>query len=37
MLETLRVLPAYWKTFVRSALIGSWMGIKPAGPPPPRL
>ena len=33
MLETLRALPAYWKTFVRSALIGSWMGIGPAGPP----
>ena len=34
MLETLRVLPAYWKTFVRSALIGSWMGIKPGGATP---
>ena len=33
ILETLRVLPAYWKTFVRSALIGSWMGISLAGPP----
>src|SRR5499426_696192 len=34
VLETLRVLPAYWKTFVRSALIGSWMGIKPGGATP---
>src|ERR1044071_1271123 len=34
ILETLRVLPAYWKTFVRSALIGSWMGIKPGGATP---
>jgi putative tricarboxylic transport membrane protein len=31
MVETLRELPQYWKTFVRSALIGSWMGIKPGG------
>jgi putative tricarboxylic transport membrane protein len=34
ILETLRVLPTYWKTFVRSALIGSWMGIKPGGATP---
>jgi putative tricarboxylic transport membrane protein len=34
MLETLRELPRYWKTFVRSALIGSWMGIKPGGATP---
>jgi len=27
-------LPAYWKTFVRSALIGAWMGIKPGGATP---
>jgi putative tricarboxylic transport membrane protein len=32
--ETLRELPRYWKTFVRSALIGSWMGIKPGGATP---
>ena len=31
MVETLRQLPQYWKTFVRSALIGAWMGIKPGG------
>lgn len=34
ILETLCVLPAYWKTFVRSALIGSWMGMKPGGATP---
>jgi putative tricarboxylic transport membrane protein len=34
VLETVRALPAYWKTFVRSALIGSWMGIKPGGATP---
>jgi putative tricarboxylic transport membrane protein len=32
--ETLRELPRYWKTFVRSAVIGSWMGIKPGGATP---
>src|SRR5918996_3265605 len=34
VIETLRELPQYWKTFVRSALIGSWMGIKPGGATP---
>lgn len=34
VLETLRELPIYWKTFVRSALIGAWMGIKPGGATP---
>jgi putative tricarboxylic transport membrane protein len=34
MVETWRQLPRYWKTFVRSALIGSWMGIKPGGATP---
>src|SRR5207253_679213 len=34
VLETFRELPAYWKTFVRSALIGAWMGIKPGGATP---
>jgi putative tricarboxylic transport membrane protein len=34
MLDTSRELPQYWKTFVRSALIGSWMGIKPGGATP---
>src|SRR5919109_72570 len=34
IVETLRELPQYWKTFVRSALIGSWMGVKPGGATP---
>ena len=34
VLDTLRELPQYWKTFVRSALIGAWMGIKPGGATP---
>jgi putative tricarboxylic transport membrane protein len=34
VVETFRELPQYWKTFVRSALIGSWMGIKPGGATP---
>jgi len=34
VLETFRELPAYWKTFVRSALIGAWRGIKPGGATP---
>jgi putative tricarboxylic transport membrane protein len=32
--RTLRELCGYWKTFVRGALIGSWMGIKPGGATP---
>jgi putative tricarboxylic transport membrane protein len=34
VVETFQELPQYWKTFVRSALIGSWMGIKPGGATP---
>jgi putative tricarboxylic transport membrane protein len=34
VLDTFRELPQYWKTFMRSALIGSWMGIKPGGATP---
>jgi putative tricarboxylic transport membrane protein len=34
ILDTWRELPRYWKTFVRSACIGSWMGIKPGGATP---
>jgi putative tricarboxylic transport membrane protein len=34
LLDTFRELPPYWKTFVRSALIGAWMGIKPGGATP---
>lgn len=32
--RTLRELTQYWRTFVRGALIGSWMGIKPGGATP---
>jgi putative tricarboxylic transport membrane protein len=34
ILATLRQLPRFWKTFIRSALIGCWMGIKPGGATP---
>jgi putative tricarboxylic transport membrane protein len=34
VLDTFRELPQYWQTFVRSALIGAWMGIKPGGATP---
>jgi putative tricarboxylic transport membrane protein len=32
--QTLKELRRYWKTFIRSAVIGSWMGIKPGGATP---
>jgi putative tricarboxylic transport membrane protein len=32
--DTWKVLPAYWRTFVRSAFIGFWMGFKPGGATP---
>jgi len=32
--RTLKGLPQYWRTFIRGALIGSWMGIKPGGATP---
>jgi putative tricarboxylic transport membrane protein len=32
--DTWRVLPRYARTFVRSALIGFWMGFKPGGATP---
>jgi putative tricarboxylic transport membrane protein len=32
--RTLHELGQYWRTFVRGALIGSWMGIKPGGATP---
>ncbi|MBI2985441.1 MAG: tripartite tricarboxylate transporter permease [Deltaproteobacteria bacterium] len=32
--RTLRELSQYWKTFIRGAIIGSWMGIKPGGATP---
>jgi putative tricarboxylic transport membrane protein len=34
VLETWRVLPRYARTFVRSAVIGFWMGFKPGGATP---
>src|SRR5687768_15810975 len=34
VLETWRALPRYWRTFVRSAIIGFWMGFKPGGATP---
>jgi putative tricarboxylic transport membrane protein len=32
--ETWKILPRYWRTFVRSCLIGFWMGFKPGGATP---
>src|SRR6266487_1728706 len=32
--ETWKVLPRYWRTFVRSCFIGFWMGFKPGGATP---
>ncbi|PYM67770.1 MAG: tricarboxylate transporter [Candidatus Rokuibacteriota bacterium] len=34
MLATWRELGGYWKTFLRSSLIGFWMGFKPGGATP---
>ncbi len=34
MLATWRELAGYWKTFLRGALIGFWMGFKPGGATP---
>lgn len=34
VLETWKQLPAYWATYVRSSLIGIWMGITPGGATP---
>ncbi len=34
VLETWKVLPRYWRTFVRGAFIGFWMGFKPGGATP---
>ncbi len=34
VLETWKVLPRYWRTFVRSCFIGFWMGFKPGGATP---
>ncbi len=32
--ETWKILPRYWRTFLRSAFIGFWMGFKPGGATP---
>jgi putative tricarboxylic transport membrane protein len=34
VLETMRTLPRYWRTFVRGSVIGFWMGFKPGGATP---
>jgi putative tricarboxylic transport membrane protein len=34
VLQTWRILPRYWRTFVRSSFIGFWMGFKPGGATP---
>ncbi len=34
VLETWKTLPRYWRTFVRSSVIGFWMGFKPGGATP---
>ena len=34
VLETWKILPRYWRTFVRGAFIGFWMGFKPGGATP---
>jgi putative tricarboxylic transport membrane protein len=32
--ETLKEMPRYWRTLIRGAIIGCWMGIKPGGATP---
>jgi putative tricarboxylic transport membrane protein len=34
VLDTWKILPRYWRTFVRSSMIGFWMGFKPGGATP---
>lgn len=34
VLNTWKVLPRFWRTFVRSSFIGFWMGFKPGGATP---
>jgi putative tricarboxylic transport membrane protein len=34
VLDTWKVLPRYYRTFVRSSVIGFWMGFKPGGATP---
>jgi len=34
VLDTWKILPRFWRTFVRSSIIGFWMGFKPGGATP---
>jgi putative tricarboxylic transport membrane protein len=34
VVDTWKVLPRFWRTFVRSSFIGFWMGFKPGGATP---
>jgi putative tricarboxylic transport membrane protein len=34
VLETWKILPRYWRTFMRGCFIGFWMGFKPGGATP---
>jgi putative tricarboxylic transport membrane protein len=34
VLDTWKVLPRYWRTFLRGSIIGFWMGFKPGGATP---
>ena len=34
VLDTWKVLPRYWRTFIRGCFIGFWMGFKPGGATP---
>src|SRR5713101_8018063 len=34
VLDTWRILPRYWRTFIRGSFIGFWMGFKPGGATP---
>ncbi len=34
VLDTVKVLPRFWRSLLRGALIGCWMGIKPGGATP---
>jgi putative tricarboxylic transport membrane protein len=34
VLDTWKVLPRFWRTFIRSSVIGFWMGFKPGGATP---
>ena len=34
VLDTWKTLPRYWRTFLRGAVIGFWMGFKPGGATP---